>query len=92
MSSDDYNTAYVACVNLCSLGPCSNQRYGQTEATTSLPPGTTPDTGTNVPGSLLPGPGYHPTPATNWWRVGGALILGLGVGIFLYRRGIHHAA
>jgi len=99
--SDPNGTIYGQCIHMCSLTK-GQGRYGGVETTTSLPSGITPTTFANLPSSaalplcssVSPGtPCFNPSPAPNWWVIGGAAVLGLlGVGVFLARRrGIAHA-
>lgn len=94
----------TACVNNFTTSDAYYQCIANCEAiyppgtttTTTLPPGIVPTTTGTLPGSLTP-PGYKPpTPATNWWRIGAAVALGLGVGVVLRLRsnlrGAGHAA
>lgn len=90
-TTDAYGAAYGACLDNCtnaSLGPADPH------ATTGLPPGVVATTTGNLPTGLTPPPGtYTPPTVVNWWRVGLAVALGLGVGIVLWNmRGADHAA
>lgn len=91
---DNFTTpdAYYQCIADCeAIFPPGVQ------TTTTLPPGVTPTTTSNLPPGLTPPTGYQPpTPATNWWRVSAAVVLGLSVGVVLGLqskiRGAAHAA
>lgn len=87
-NADAYGVAYGACLKACVAG----EHYDVPIVVTDLPPGTNPS---DLPPELQPPPGYEPQHKTNWWRIGPAIAIGLGLGVYLFThstKGARHGA
>ena len=71
-----------SCIASCGTNVVDTSSQNAASTASSLPSGAQPS---SIPGIVEPQGTTTVKPATNWWRIGLAALLGLGAGYGLYR-------